>query len=424
MHDDFEINLKNISKIEGHTHLDLKVRKRKVEYCKLKISQNKRFFTDAIIGKKFNEAPALLSRICGTCSSAHVLASIETIEKAFGINVTKQTKILRNLLINANHLRDHAMHLYFFCLPDVFRKDSVLEFEGDLHKWIHYGMDVKDAGNFLSVIVGGRAIHPPNAVVGGFTKFPRKEEKKNAKKKLTDSRDKIIELINLLYEKRKPFVRDTNYVGLINSDYNFLEGEIKTSFGSRIKEKDFREHLEKVILPYSTAEAFKFESKEFFVGALARLNVNKKSLNKKTKKSLGKILNLFPSDSILDNNLAQAIEMLHIVDNSLELLKNEFKKEKLVKIIPKESVGVGVVEAPRGTLYHKLEFDKNGIIKNIDLCIPTSQNIIHLENSISKFVEKNINLSKKGLLRKIEEMIRVYDPCMSCATHFLRINWL
>ena len=176
MHNNIDIELKNISKIEGHTHMSIKAKDGKVSECKLKISENKRFFTEAIVGVKFDKVPMSMSRICGTCSSAHVICSLKAIEKAFDVQLSSQTTRLRNLLINASHLRDHAMHLYFFVLPDIFGKDSVLDFQESLHNWIHYGLDIKSAGNYLSTIIGGRAVHPPFAIVGGFTNFPTKEE--------------------------------------------------------------------------------------------------------------------------------------------------------------------------------------------------------------------------------------------------------
>ena len=181
-----------------------------------------------------------VSRICGTCSSAHVMCSVEAIEKAFGVRVTGQTRRLRNLLINGAHLRDHAMHLYFFVLPDVFGIDSVLDFKEDTHEWIHFGLDVKAAGNYLSTIVGGRAVHPPFGVAGGFTNFPKPEEIVECVKKLEGVRPKIIALIDLLFKSRKDWIfnRETNYVGLVNDDYNFLEGKIKTGMGTIVEERD------------------------------------------------------------------------------------------------------------------------------------------------------------------------------------------
>ena len=423
----FDLDLKNISKIEGHTHMLVRARDGKVTECKLKISENKRFFTQAVVGLLFDKVPMTMSRICGTCSSAHVMCSLEAIEKGFGVKVSEQTMRLRNLLINASHLRDHAMHLYFFVLPDVFGVDSVLDFGDDLHEWIHRGLDVKAAGNYLATIIGGRAVHPPFAVTGGFSKFPKGEEVAEAVEKLKGVREKIIALIDLLYSRRADWVfdRKTNYVGLVNDDYNFLEGRIKTAMGSEIEERDFGEHLERVVLPYSHASAFEFESEEYLTGALARMNVNKDKLNSRTVKDVEKYLGVFPSVNVFDNNLAQAIEMLNILDNCVDALGTEIKVEDIVEVVPRKSTGVGVIEAPRGTLYYRFDFDEKGVVTFCDLCIPTQQNIFHIQNSIARYVESLLEkgVEKKDIGFEVEKMIRAYDPCMSCAAHFLVLDW-
>ena len=421
----FDINIKNLSKIEGHTHCDVKVRDGKVVESKLKISENKRFFTQAVTGLKYNLVPGTMARICGTCSSAHTLCSTETIEKALNLKVSEQTFSLRKLLSYAGNLRDHAMHLFFFCLPEIIGKDSVLDFKGKEKEWIHDGLHVKEAGNFLSTIVGGRAVHPPNAVVGGFVNFPSNEEIKEAINKLEDARDRILRIIEVFYNDKTEFKRKTNYVGLVNQDYNYLKGMIKTARGSIIPEEKYGDHLQRVVLPYSTATAFKWESKDFMVGALARMNLNRQNINKRTKNDVQKYLKVFPSDSVFVNNLAQSIEMLHDVDNSIDILQNlQIKNEKPVKPVLKASTGIGVVEAPRGTLYYHLDLDNKGIIKFANLCIPTQQNIIHLEKDIAKYVGSMLDKDKKTISLEVERMIRAYDPCMSCATHFLKINWV
>jgi len=429
MHGGEDISLKNISKIEGHTHLDIKIKDGKVTGCRLKVSENKRFFTSAVKGMEYDLVPNLMSRICGTCSSAHSLCAIETIEKAFDIKVTKQTEQLRDLLIYSGHLRDHAMHLYFFCLPDIFEKDSVFDFNKQEHEFVHDGLDVKEAGNFLSTIIGGRAVHPTNSVIGGFLSFPKKEEMQQAIEKLQKVRDKILKIIKIFYDDKKTFKRKTNYVALVNKDGNMLRGYIKTAKGTEIPEEKYGDHLQKVIIPYSTASGFTWESEDFMVGALARLNLNRENFNKNTLRDVSRFLDVFPCNCVFNNNLAQAIEMLHETDSSIEILenlKNNLKEEKPVPIKPKKSEAVGVVEAPRGTLYYHFKIDETGKIIDVDICIPTQQNVIHMEKDIAKYVEELLakKLNKEKISLEVEKLIRAYDPCMSCATHFLKINWL
>ena len=162
------------------------------------------------------------------------------------------------------------------------------------------------------------------------------------------------------------------------------------------------------------------------VGALARLNLNKKGLHKNTKKDAQKYLKIFPSNNIFHNNLAQGIEILHAIDHSIEIMESKtFKEEEPIAVIPKACEGVGLIEAPRGALFYRLKMDKTGIILNGDIVVPTQQNQINMELDIKNLVQKHISkLSKEQITYEIEKLIRSYDPCISCASHFLKVNWV
>lgn len=425
MHKDIDINIKNISKIEGHTHLVVKVRNRKVQKVKLKISENKRFYTQAIRGMDFNMVPHRVSRICGTCSVAHQICSIEAIEKALGVKPSRQSVLLRKLIMNGSMIRDHALHLYFFCLPDLFGKESILDFTKSQHRLIHDAFKVKSAGTELCNLVGGRSVHPMYMRVGGFSRVPERDRVKPVIKGLEEAREKVLELIKLFYDCSYRFRRKTNYVALVTNDYGFLEGEIRNSSGLCIPESQYFDHLYRVIIPYSTSTGFEFGGQEFMVGALSRMNLNKKSLNKDTKKSVHEALDIFPTDCVYQNNLAQAIEILHCIDQSLDMLENQkFRKETTPRIRPRRSHGVGVIEAPRGTLYYHISLNKKGVVDDSNIVIPTAQNSINIERDIKELVGSLLGMPKKRIELEIEKLIRAYDPCMSCATHFLKVRWV
>lgn len=424
----FDITIKNLSKIEGHTDLDVEVKNGKVVNSKLKISENKRFFTTAAIGKHALAVHQIVSRICGTCSIAHLLCCINCIENALEVEPSNQTIALRDLLLYGLNIRDHAMHLYLFCLPDLFGKDSVLEFadEGYEHDLVHKAFDIKGAGNDLSVLIGGRAVHSPLPTVGGFIKAPNPNDCKKMVEQLKSIRDYAIEFVGVFAQKDIIFNTETEYVALKNNRFSFLNGEIVISDGSVIKKDKFREYFQKTVIPYSQAPGFHFKGKPYVVGALARLNLNKETLHWKTRQDLAEYIALFPSKNIFHNNLAQAIEIVHCIDSSIDILeKMEFKNEPKVAIKIKESEGIGVMEAPRGTLYYNLKIDPEGKISFADLVIPTSQNQIKIDKDIGELVQNRLDngFDKEKISLEIERLIRAYDPCMSCATHFLKINW-
>ena len=421
---DFDIVVDPISKIEGHAELAIRVRNGEVEHVKLKINENKRFYTQDERGKNFNSIPQLVSRICGTCSIAHLNCSAEALEKALNVELSDQSKLLRKLSMYGLNIRDHAMHLYLFCLPDIFKKDSVLDLEGEDAQWIRDAFEVKAAGNALSTLILGRAVHGMFAQIGGFAKVPEKEQMKLAVEKLKAVRPKVLKLIDIFFNRDFTYKRKTNHVALVTKDYSFIEGEVQSSTGICIPEITFWDHLERVVIPYSQAVGYRFDKGDYMVGAMSRMNMNKSSLHAETKKDASKYISVFPSDDIYHNNLAQAIEILHCIDHSIEILESaEFTAEKKALPQGKESKGVGVLEAPRGTLYYMMELDGSGTIKFANIITPSQQNQINMEDDFRAFIPTILDWDKHDIEHELEKMIRAYDPCFSCASHFLKVNW-
>jgi len=382
-------------------------------------------------GKPIASIPSHLARICGTCSNAHIMAAIEACENALDIQPTKQTEILRALTMHGLVIRDHALHLYLFSMPDLFGKDAFLDFdESDetQHQMLHDGFDIKAAGNYLATLIAGRSVHAMYPVIGGFLHFPSKEGIDEAVQKLEAVREGVLRLVKVFQDAPYHFDRKTHYMALIADEgFGYINGKIRTSRGEVFDEKEYRGLLEHTVIPYSTASAYKYKGESYLVGSLARINIAKENLHPKTKESAAEALSLFPSTDIFHNNLAQAIEILHSIDESLDLLKNnEFVPEPVIKKPSRDAIGIGIVEAPRGTLYHKVVLGADGIIKEGEVIVPTGQNQINIEEDIGRLVEKLLaeGLAEDKIPMEIEKLIRAYDPCMSCGAHFLKVNWV
>ncbi len=419
-----DISIDKLSKIEGHADLDIKIRKGKVKDVRLRVMDNRRFYEEAVKGKPFDAVPQLVSRICGTCSIAHLTACIEAVEKTLKIKPSHQTLLLRKLTMYSLMIRDHALHLYFFVLPDLLKLDSLLDLAEKNKELVHEALHVKEAGNNLSKLVAGRAVHAPFEKVGGF--FNEIDSKKihSVIKELKSIRQSVIELVELLHKCEWNLEWKGSLVALVTDDFSFLEGKIKSAQGTVIEEADYWDHLQNVVIPYSQADSFKFEGGNYMVGALARVNMNKNKLHENTKKDLAKFLDVFPSKNVFHNNLAQAIEILHSIDHAIEILKNNtFKKEKPVEAKNQSGEGVGVIEAPRGTLYYWLGIE-DGAIRYANLVIPTAQNLIAMREVISEMLPPLIEQGEDVIRKESEKIIRAFDPCMSCASHFLKINWI
>ena len=421
----------HITKIEGDAAVSIHAEDGKVTEVKFGITEYKRFFTEAMKGKPIAAIPSHLARICGTCSNAHIMAAIEACENALDIQPTKQTEILRALTMHGLIIRDHALHLYLFSMPDLFGKDAFLDFdESDetQHQMLHDGFDIKAAGNYLATLIAGRSVHAMYPVIGGFLHFPSKEGIDEAVQKLESVREGVLRLIKVFQDAPYHFDRKTHYMALIADDgFGYINGKIKTSRGETFSEAEYRGLLEHTVMLQSQASAYKYKGESYLVGALARINIAKDNLHPKTKESAKEALALFPSTDIFHNNLAQAIEILHSVDESLDLLKNNtFVPEPVIKKPSREAIGIGVVEAPRGTLYHKVVLGADGIIKEGEVIVPTGQNQVNIEEDIGRLVEKLLaeGLAEDKIPMEIEKLIRAYDPCMSCGAHFLKVNWI
>ena len=434
----FDLSMEHITKVEGNASLLLKVQDGKVKDVKFAIMEYKRFFTEALKGKALAAVPAHLARICGTCSNAHIMCSILACEDALDITPSAQTKLLRALSMHGLIIRDHALHLYLFSMPDIFGKDAFLDLdESDSvqHQLLHDGFDTKSAGNFLATLIAGRSVHATYPVVGGFLKFPDEAGIAEAIKKLTDIRPAVLRLVEVFKNAPFHFDRQTKFMALVpEKSFGYTGGSIITSTGEKFDEKDFRAHLEHTVLPYSEASAYKYNGESYMVGALARVNLAKDKLHPKTRDSLGDTLALFPSTDIFHNNLAQAIEILHSVDESIDILtNNKFATEPVIKAEAKDgAVGVGVIEAPRGTLYHKVVLGADGKVSEGEVVVPTGQNQVNIEKDVATLVNGLLekpeysdgsDSAKEKIAFEIEKLIRAYDPCMSCASHFLKIDW-
>jgi len=419
---------KELTKVEGAATLDVVVKGGQVEKCRFAVTEYKRFYTQVMRGKPYRTLPQLLARICGTCSNAHLMCSIEACEHALDITPSPQTQILKKLTMYGLNIRDHALHLYLFALPDQYGKDSFLSFDEndpEQHAILHDAFAIKAAGNFLAIIIAGRSVHALHPTIGGFLHVPTPAEVTEAITKLKEVRPAVLRTIDLFLRSPFKFDRKTHFMALTANPFSYLEGTIVSDTGLKIPEADFKKHLEHVVIPYSEASGYTFEGQSYMVGALARLNLAKDSLHADTKKDAAKALSHFPSTNIFDNNLAQAIEILHCVDHSIEILQREkFTLEPVVKPTRTSGTGVGVIEAPRGTLYHQVTIDAQGNAIEGEIVVPTGQNQINIEQDMARLVEELLpqNPSEEKIQLELEKLIRAYDPCMSCASHFLKLN--
>jgi len=426
MHKTGHFSIKEITKVEGHANLDVELKNGKVEKCELQVYEGQRFFEQMVVGKHFSQIPLIVSRICGFCSISHLNTANEAIEKSFNIKLSDQTILLRELATNAEFIKSHALHLMLLVLPDFLGKESALEFDKKEHQYIHWALDLKKVGTDLIKVLGGRVYHTVNIRPGGFTLLPKQSGLNSLLPELKKSRETTIKAIELFdsFKKDFPFARETEYVGLVGSNYCLLCGKIYCSDGTIIEEEDYLSHVKEFVVPYSTSREASFNKKEYQVGAQARINLNQNELCDSAKEIMQRLKLHFPSHKIYYNNIAQAIELLQCIEASIEIIQLlQLSKEPLPKIKPTEAEGIGVTEAPRGTLYHHYSFDKKGFVRRANIVVPTLQNNRNVESDLKEFIPSLLKMPQEKANLEIEKLIRAYDPCISCATHFLKVNW-
>jgi len=419
-----KITLNHISKIEGHAKLQLKISSGEIKKCKLEIFEGARFFNELLVGKKWNDIASISSRICGACSVVHTLTALKAIEKAFNIEVTEQTKQLRELLQIGGTIQSHALHVYFMCLPDYLGYTSALTMASEKSLLVQQGLKIKRLGNQILKKVAGRDVHPIAAVVGGFSRLPGQHDIKQLLPILNDTREDAVQAVKVLSELEYPEIeRDTRYFGI--DHMNLMYGnilELSEEHEVSLSPASFEAHMKEYFEENSNAEFVLEQGKSYMVGSLARMNINNKFIPQEIKDLIDIKL---PNNNPFMNLLCQAAELVFYIDKAINIIENiHIKQEQPVQFSIKESKGIAASEAPRGLVFYNLSFDKNGYCKKADIVTPTSQNLRQMELDIKQLVESIIDQPKEEIKKKIEMLIRAYDPCISCSTHFLEIKGL
>jgi len=411
-----------VPKIEGHATFYAHLKSGKIDKARVIGLDGERFVEKLLIGKKYYEAPLITSRICGICPIIHSVTSIKAIEEACGIKVSKQIREFRKLLLAAQMIHSHALHLYLLVLPDFVGVSSSFELQNTHPALFQNAVKMKHYADELMRVFAGRATHPITNVPGGFKSFPKKEE-------LLKLRDLGLEAKNIAKETLKLFLsfkypevsRKTDYSALKHkSEYAFYDGTISDTQGNNWAPKEYRSYLYEELVPYNRAKFATIRGNIIMVGSVARYNINRKSLGSDFIKELDELKVEKYFDNPFYNIIAQAIENYYFTsfcfDICQNLLSDGIIEEELVK--PKDfGVGTSACEAPRGTLFHHYALDKQGYIIKADIITPTVQNLPSMEKDIKLLSPIIKDSSKEELNYLIEMLIRAYDPCITCATH-------
>lgn len=420
------IKVDYLARVEGEGSLLIKIKNNKVNDVKFKIFEPPRFFEAFLRERHFSEAPDITARICGICPVAYQMSSVHAMENITGVKIGGPIRELRRLLYCGEWIESHALHVYMLHAPDFLGYQDAIQMSADHPEVVQKGLELKKTGNDIVNLLGGREIHPINVRVGGFYKIPEKSKFKMLEEKLKRARDIAIDTIKLTATFPFPdFEVDYTFVSLSHpNEYPFNEGRLISNKGLDINISEYENNFIEEHVQHSNAlHSIQSKGDIYFVGPLARYNLNFDKLTN-TAKELSKEVGLSPKcRNPFKSIIVRSVETLYACEEALRIIKNlEIPDKPFIEANPRAGVGFGCTEAPRGILYHKYRIDDDGIIQEAKIVPPTSQNQKQVEEDLFQFATQNIKLRKEDLTWKCEQMIRNYDPCISCATHFLKLD--
>jgi coenzyme F420-reducing hydrogenase alpha subunit len=422
----FEV--KALSRVEGEGALYVKLSGDQVEHVELNIYEPPRFYESFLRGRAIHEVPDITARICGICPVAYQMSSCHALEKALGLTLTPEIRTLRRLLYCGEWIESHALHIYLLHAPDFLGYESGISMAGDHREVVEKGLRMKKIGNALLEILGGRAIHPINVTVGGFYRAPSREALKRLLPDLEWGIQASIDTLELVSKFEFPDLElDYECVALKHPDeYPMNEGRVISTSGLDIAVEEYERHFEERHMPQSTAlhSVMLPEAKSYLVGPLARINLCFGQLSPAAKRAAESCGVAWPSRNNFQSIAARAIEMIDAFEEAVAIVNNYNAEpaESRIQFTPKPGSGCHATEAPRGLIYHGYRIGDDGFIAEAKIVPPTSQNQGQIENDLRAYVPRIMGFDDAVATQKCEHMIRNYDPCISCSTHFLDLR--
>ena len=430
------VDVHHLTRVEGHGNIVVNVTDGTIEKCEWQVPEAPRFFEAMVRGRHYSEVARITSRICGICAVGHTLASVKATEAALGIEVTEQTKKLRTLLKHAENFDSHILHVYILVAPDLLGAPSVFPLVATHGEVVARALRLKRLAHEWGSAIGGRTTHPTTVIPGGFAKLPTVVELKALREKLlaaVPDLEATLETIKALAPKIPAFDRPTEYMAVTSDDeYGLYDGYVQTVLadGDRAKYAvdDYRSYTNEYVVPQSTAKHTRNRLDSYAAGALARFNVNYDQLRPEAK-AAAEALGLQPiCTNPYMNSVAQVVECVHSAYEAIrlldELIASGVADEGIVQPT-KFSRGASAVEVPRGILFHEYEYDAEGMCVKANCIIPTNQNHGNIQRDFERLVPELLaaGTTEDDMTLRLSMLVRAYDPCISCSTHYVDVEF-
>ena len=420
------LDVRALARVEGEGAMHVRVRDGAVDDVRLEIYEPPRFFEAFLRGRAYTEPPDITARICGICPVAYQMSACAAIEDACGVTVDPSVAALRRLLYCGEWIESHVLHIYLLHAPDFLGYPGALELAVDHREIVERGLALKKAGNDIVELLGGRPIHPVNVRIGGFYRVPHPRELAPLRETLRRALDLAVRTVRWVSGFEFPdFRHEHEMLALVTPGrYAIESGTVATTGGLTFPVRRFEEHVIEKQVPHSTALHARLAGRgRYLVGPAARYALNRRWLTPVARQvadeaGLGEECRN-PYRSIV----VRAVETVLAVEEALRLIDSyEPPARPYAEVPARTGVGYGATEAPRGTLFHRYTIDADGLVTSARIVPPTSQNQASVEDDLRRFVGERLDLDQDVLTHQCEQAIRNYDPCISCATHFLELT--
>jgi sulfhydrogenase subunit alpha len=424
---DLTVDVRNLTRVEGEGSLHLRVRDGLVESAQLEIFEAPRYFERLVVRRSMDEVIDIVARICGICPVAYQMTAVHAAEAAFGIVVDPATVALRRLLYCGEWIESHALHVYLLHLPDLLGYPSALDLAQHDRTTVEGGLRLKRAGNRIVAQIGGRAIHPVSVRVGGFSRVIRPDEIRALRPDLVEALQLAESTVELVAGLEPPnFRRESRLVALRDSvEYPMNRGRIVSNDGVDIPATAWESMFEERQVAWSNAlQATGADGQPYLLGPSSRVTLDADQLHPRASAALARLdlgdrVAREPHWSIA----ARAVELVHAVAEAIDIIDAyEPPDRAAVTWTPRAGIASWATEAPRGMLFQRFELDGAGRVETARIVPPTSQNQAAIEADLALFAPTILDRPKDEITHLLEQLIRSYDPCISCATHFLDVR--
>ncbi len=420
------IQVPALARVEGEGGLYIGLKDGKAVEIRLDIYEPPRFFEGFLNGRFLQEVPDITARICGICPVAYQMSSATALEKALGIAVRPEVRALRRLMYCGEYMESHALHIYMLQAPDLFGKESAFELAAIAPDVVKNALRLKKIGNRVLAAIGGRSVHPVNVCVGGFYSWPEKETLKALLPELRWGLQASIDCVNWAVTLPYPELEvDYEFVALHHpTEYGVIDGDVWSSKGRKLSVADYETtYIEKHVERSNALHSQTVDGTTYLVGPLARLDLNHEQLLPAAQKALKDANIKLPIRNPYKSLIARAVELVQSFEQAIQVVEAyDPHGPSHVELRLRAGEGAGATEAPRGLLYHRYKIDENGLVQFAKITPPTAQNLPRIEADLFAMAPKLTEMPEAEATRTAEHLVRAYDPCISCATHFLKLK--